>query len=106
MGDVPKTMVFFGWRLCLDIANDTLLTIPNSKVWVAGFGLLGKGCDMGLFLAGRLCAVFNEFFQAGVVAFFSGVPVLGDVEDSFKVGAEHPKCIQDVSSPRWTPQPW
>jgi len=33
--------VFYGWRFCLNIADDALFAIPDSEIGIAGFGLLG-----------------------------------------------------------------
>jgi len=81
--------VFLGWALRLNIANDMLLTIPDTEVGISCLGLLRKGGDVNLGLSPGFGKSLKEAFEARIVALLAGIAPLCYLRDAVQILSQH-----------------
>ena len=80
--------IAFTGCLGLDVADDVLLAVPNPKIWIAGFGLLGKRRYVDVRLIACLRVRRDHFFEGGVEALLPGIALRHDLMNILEVAAE------------------
>ena len=66
------------WWLRLNVADLRVLAVPNSKVWIARFGLLRQYSDMGLLFSLGLGELFEKCGKGSIVGLLTRISPLCD----------------------------